>query len=197
MAGGGIGTPATTTPAAPIPSGSPLDGSPKFEAITPKDVNATEAAATTAAPNLGTAFAGLPSWLSTWTGAGYGSGGATTPANGGFKVPYTPFVPGTGLSGYGGARAPTIYRPPSKPVQQEAPKFALFDAPMFDNNTGMYLMPDGTYKLEGNMSAAEMAATKNYSDWMERQRRTTRGYMGGTPADGGNGAGGNGSGGLY
>ena len=122
MAGGGIGAPTTSTqPAAPVPSGAPLDGSPKFEAATPIAAGSSGTAATatspaTAAPAApGTPFTGFPSWLGAmlggWSGANYGTNAPTsgsTPSN------YVPFVPGTSLAGYAGYRPPTIYTPPPK-----------------------------------------------------------------------------------
>jgi hypothetical protein len=126
MAGGGIGVPTSTTnkPAAPTPAGSPLDGSPKFEAAAPVADASTAAAAAGTSPSTlpatapGTPFAGLPPWLSMWSGASFG---ASTPSSGNPFGGYAPFVPGTALSGYGGPRAPTVYQPPAKPVTAEDP----------------------------------------------------------------------------
>lgn len=180
MAGGGIGEPATTKPAAPVPTGAPLDGSPKFEAVTPVDMNSPPATAGATSPTTlpaagaGTPFIGLPPWLSIWSGARHGAG--TAPSTGGSG--YKPFVPGTNLTGYAGPRAPAVYAPPKPTTPAAAAPAGIFDAPMFDPNSGMYKMPDGSMQFQDRLSASQRAAADAYSNWLLRQKATTWGQYG-------------------
>lgn len=124
MAGGGIPTSnPTTTPVASTATGQPLDGSPKFEAVTPVNMDSAPAGTPStlpaAAPGaaMGTSFAGLPPWLSMFSGATFGTPSNT--ASSGMK--YQPFVPGTSFTGYAGPRAPTIYQPPAPTTTTHTP----------------------------------------------------------------------------
>lgn len=153
MAGGGVGTSTAPKAAAPIPSGSPLDGSPKFEAAAPVDMNSapvTAGAGTPTAgtlPATGTTLNGLPPWLSMFTGAGFGGAAPSAGSSYGYK----PFVPGTGMSGYGAYRPPSIYTPPSKPATVAADPTKpstgvpeLWDPmtnPWIDTKTGAFKTP--------------------------------------------------------
>lgn len=154
-----------TTPAASSPTNYDT-ASPAFEAIKPVSADGATASTMPAVipPTPGTSFGGLPPWLAMWTGASYGQGGVFPGAGSG----YQPYVPGSGAASTGQYRPPNIYMPPSKPAAVEEKGGNMFNSPIFDPNSGMYIMPDGKMQFQDRLSSTERAAADAFADWQRR-----------------------------